>query len=253
MNKVFHAIGLVSTLMINSVPSQDEQITIDPVPAVRTLEDKMFDFAVGKFLTEQPNNYRRALFQEEREIAKTEYTIFSQETSTNSPKPAFDVILFDGKTQQLHHLEKSTGGELTINDTYTCSSGRYGFSNRSGSKKPPTGLLYIEKKHGEGAKVGKVFDYKYAHYSRRTIVPGKNTHKRAYMTTRRIDFETWRGLAIHGTNHEAYLGKQRSHGCIRMSNTDVVKFFDSVDVGTPLYISVDLEKELLSNDKISLD
>ena len=35
-----------------------------------------------------------------------------------------------------------------------------------------------------------------------------------------------RYIYIHGTNQEHLLGKPVSHGCIRMSNDDVVELFD---------------------------
>lgn len=45
-----------------------------------------------------------------------------------------------------------------------------------------------------------------------------------------------RYIYIHGTNAEHSLGTPSSHGCVRMSNSDVVELFDSVEIGTPVYI-----------------
>ena len=44
------------------------------------------------------------------------------------------------------------------------------------------------------------------------------------------------GVGFHGTTDEGSLGTAASHGCIRMSESDVIDLFDRVDVGTPVYI-----------------
>ncbi|HYZ46754.1 MAG TPA: L,D-transpeptidase/peptidoglycan binding protein [Actinomycetota bacterium] len=46
----------------------------------------------------------------------------------------------------------------------------------------------------------------------------------------------WSAPAIrfHGTDALYSLGYNASHGCVRLSNTDVVELYDTVDVGTPI-------------------
>jgi hypothetical protein len=46
----------------------------------------------------------------------------------------------------------------------------------------------------------------------------------------------WSAPAIrfHGTTAEYSLGYNASHGCVRMSNDDVIELYDLVDVGTPI-------------------
>lgn len=41
-----------------------------------------------------------------------------------------------------------------------------------------------------------------------------------------------RYIYIHGTPHHAELGRPASHGCIRLSDADVIELFDLVPVGT---------------------
>lgn len=41
---------------------------------------------------------------------------------------------------------------------------------------------------------------------------------------------------IHGTNNPSSIGKHVSHGCIRMLNKDVVELFNTVPLGTPVWI-----------------
>lgn len=44
------------------------------------------------------------------------------------------------------------------------------------------------------------------------------------------------GYGIHGTNNPKSIGKNVSHGCIRMYNKDVMELFKRVGVGTPVRI-----------------
>ena len=48
-----------------------------------------------------------------------------------------------------------------------------------------------------------------------------------------------RKIYIHGTGDDAGLGTPRSHGCIRMTNADVIEVFDAVRVGTEVDIVED--------------
>lgn len=45
-----------------------------------------------------------------------------------------------------------------------------------------------------------------------------------------------REIAIHGTDRPDLLGSPVSHGCIRMSNQDVLRLYQEVEVGTPVII-----------------
>lgn len=44
------------------------------------------------------------------------------------------------------------------------------------------------------------------------------------------------GYGIHGTNNPSSIGKNVSHGCVRMYNNDVIELFNLVSVGTPVRI-----------------
>jgi lipoprotein-anchoring transpeptidase ErfK/SrfK len=45
-----------------------------------------------------------------------------------------------------------------------------------------------------------------------------------------------RYIYIHGTPEDQPLGVPGSHGCIRMSNTDVIELFELVPAGTEVLI-----------------
>jgi len=45
------------------------------------------------------------------------------------------------------------------------------------------------------------------------------------------------GVGVHGTDARYSIGSNASHGCIRMLVEDVIKLYDQVPVGTPIFIS----------------
>ncbi len=58
---------------------------------------------------------------------------------------------------------------------------------------------------------------------------------------RRVFGVLWMGLSkphygIHGTNNPSSIGKNVSHGCIRMHNHDVIELSSMVPIGTSVYI-----------------
>lgn len=46
-----------------------------------------------------------------------------------------------------------------------------------------------------------------------------------------------RCIYIHGTNHEAALGTPSSHGCVRLSNQDVIELFRRIRTSCPVLIT----------------
>lgn len=45
-----------------------------------------------------------------------------------------------------------------------------------------------------------------------------------------------RYIYIHGTNHEARIGSRQSHGCILMTNDDIIELYQRVPEGTLVLI-----------------
>lgn len=52
----------------------------------------------------------------------------------------------------------------------------------------------------------------------------------------RVRLNKW-DIALHGTNNPNSIRKDVSHGCIRHSNQDIMKLYNMVKVGTPVYIT----------------
>lgn len=70
-------------------------------------------------------------------------------------------------------------------------------------------------------------------------IPPLNTAQRRIpnaLGPRKLDLGN--GYLIHGTHiyNEDSIGRAVSHGCIRMRNEEVIKLYDLVPVGTPVYI-----------------
>jgi lipoprotein-anchoring transpeptidase ErfK/SrfK len=62
------------------------------------------------------------------------------------------------------------------------------------------------------------------------IGPGSNNP----LGVRALNWSRVDGILFHGTSNVASLGRDSSHGCVRLSNQDVSQLYDLVDVGTKI-------------------
>lgn len=121
------------------------------------------------------------------------------------------------------------------------STSKFGIGERPGSNCTPTGRFIISEKHGDSAPLGEIF------VSRKpTGRIGTPEDPSDHVQTRilwldGLDPENAntrsRYIYLHGTNQEHLLGKPASHGCIRLSNRDIVRLYDLVPIGTAVIIS----------------
>ena len=131
------------------------------------------------------------------------------------------------------------------------STAANGVGENMGSECTPLGLHRIRAKIGAGCELntvfqgrrstGEIYDAGLAQrYPERDWIltrilwlcgmePGKN--RLGNVDTMR------RFIYIHGTPDNVVLGQPGSHGCIRMRNSDIVRLFDLVDVGTRVDIN----------------
>jgi hypothetical protein len=65
------------------------------------------------------------------------------------------------------------------------------------------------------------------------LEPGRNAGRDA--AGRLVDTKA-RFVYIHGTNQAERLGTPNSHGCVLLSDRDVIDLFDRTPVGTPVYL-----------------
>lgn len=133
---------------------------------------------------------------------------------------------------------------------WSVSTALKGAGERSGSQQTPRGRHVVRARIGAGMPLGTVFRGRRptgevwtpalhaAHPGRDWILtrilwlsgtePGLN---------RLGDCDSMRRyIYIHGTPDSEPMGEPRSHGCIRMRNSDIVELFDRVPAYTPVLI-----------------
>jgi lipoprotein-anchoring transpeptidase ErfK/SrfK len=159
---------------------------------------------------------------------------------------AEDCIVVSIDQQKLWHFQ-GQGCE-----TYVVSTARAGRGCVQDSQQTPTGLHQVCEKFGEGAPVGMVFKARQATGMLAAEWPtpednlitsrilwldglevghnqGSDVHGRVVDTRRRFVY-------IHGTNQADKLGRPNSHGCVLLSDDDVIRLFARVPVGTKVLI-----------------
>lgn len=139
---------------------------------------------------------------------------------------------------------------MNIVSEYVISTARNGVGSELHSEKTPSGLHSICQKIGDGVPVAGVFINRSYNGSKARIITQKLAGKTDDVTTRimwltgeedgvnkggNIDSKS-RNIYIHGTPEEGLLGTPASHGCIRMSNADVISLYNEVREGTYVII-----------------
>ncbi len=126
-------------------------------------------------------------------------------------------------------------------DRFTVSTSRFGTGDRWGSYATPLGALQIADKIGDRAKEGAVF--KERHLTGEVLppnAPGRDPIVTRILWLRGLERQNAnafpRFIYIHGTPEERMLGTPVSWGCIRMRSKDVIKLFETVEVGTRVEI-----------------
>lgn len=150
-------------------------------------------------------------------------------------------ITIDFASQRLRLLD----GDRVLMDV-PVSTARNGPGEIMGSECTPRGRHVVRAKIGDGAPLGSVFVARRA--TGECFHPGLRTRypDRDWILTRILwlsglepgrnrlgNVDTMRRfIYIHGCPDDTELGIPGSHGCIRMSNSDVVELFEAVPVGT---------------------
>jgi len=127
---------------------------------------------------------------------------------------------------------------------YSCSTSLKPASCQYGSNGTPLGLHRIAQKIGAGTPSGMVFE--------KRVATGKIAREEdpAAITSRILwlegleenknmghECDTFnRKIYIHGTNHESEIGTPKSHGCVELTNADIMELFDWAEEGTLVLI-----------------
>lgn len=157
------------------------------------------------------------------------------------------VILVDATTQRLLLIEHGI-----IVAKWVISTGEAGLGSRKGSNMTPLGVHRVAKRYGGGAALGTIFKARQNTGRIAKILTTPGARSTADNVTTRIlwldglepglnkdgnvdSFERY--IYIHGTDEEGRLGAPASHGCIRMSNRDVIDLYSRVGVDTLVVIA----------------
>jgi len=174
----------------------------------------------------------------------------SSHISTLGVNPTPHLIVVDTQKQTLSILKNNE-----ITQVYSISTSKRGLGQRANTYQTPQGLHRINEKIGEGVPSQGIF------YRRQFVGEAwqplpRHQHRKDFITTRILRLEglqpgfnkgrdRWgrtvdseiRAIYIHGTTMEWKLGAPSTKGCVHMSAKDVVHLFNSVPVGTLVWIN----------------
>ena len=123
---------------------------------------------------------------------------------------------------------------------YACSTSKFGTGSEPGSNRTPLGKFRIAEKHGHEAPGGMIFKSRQP-----TGEIGRQEDDCDHVQTRILWLDGLdaanantreRYIYIHGTNAGHLIGTPASHGCVRLSDADVIDLFDAVPEGTEVVI-----------------
>ena len=159
---------------------------------------------------------------------------------------AEDCIVVSIDQQKLWHIR---GQDC---ETYVVSTARAGRGCVEDSHQTPDGLHQVGEKIGAGAVPGTVFKARQSTgklasewgdpednliTSRILWLDGLEPgHNQGLAFDGKVVDTKRRFVYIHGTNQSAKLGQPNSHGCVLLSDPDVIRLFDLVPVGTRVLI-----------------
>ena len=149
-----------------------------------------------------------------------------------STTPSAQEIVISVKHQTMTVLQ--SGGRKA---EFPVSTSKFGVGDQRRSYRTPLGAFRIDRKVGANLPSGAVF--KGLHFTGEVVranAPGRDP-----IVTRVLCLGGGsagsRGIYIHGTPQEKFIGRPASYGCIRMRSRDVIALFDTVAVGTRVVIT----------------
>ncbi len=198
--------------------------------------------------------YDRILQKEFNIYYKTNYTNSMSEINERIRLVSQDpMIIILGKYKRIF-LVKKLNNQTQIISEYPISTGVNGFGCETGSLKTPLGLFRVIQKSGQNAVPLQVIGANGPETNNGFPVFASLNSGTAKIVTRKLVLDglekenlgvgcdsgnrntIYRGTYIHGTNYENSMGQQKSHGCIRMLNNDIINLFNNVQNGTYVYI-----------------
>ena len=133
---------------------------------------------------------------------------------------------------------------------FSVSTSKYGMGCQQDSFMTPLGAHQIAQKIGDQQQINEIFVGRVATGETAEVITETRSSERDLILTRILwlhgleenkncgegvdSFQRY--IYIHGTHEEGLLGSPASHGCIRMSNVDIIDLYRQVSVGTFVYI-----------------
>ncbi len=154
-------------------------------------------------------------------------------------------LIVDSSAQQLYMIDSKLQSHK-----FPISTSKYGMGCQRDSLMTPTGAHQIAQKIGSENKANEIFVGRVATGEKADIVSEAKSSDLDLILTRILWLQGLeenkncgegvdsfqRYIYIHGTHEEGLLGSPASHGCIRMSNMDIIDLCQQVSVGTFVYI-----------------
>jgi lipoprotein-anchoring transpeptidase ErfK/SrfK len=124
---------------------------------------------------------------------------------------------------------------------FPVSTSKFGVGDRAGSYATPLGTMEVVAKIGASAPPGAVFKSRVRTGEiLRPNAPGRDPIVTRILRLRGLEAGNarafGRGIYIHGTPVERWIGRPASYGCIRMRSRDIMRLFDAVPVGTRIEV-----------------
>ncbi|MEM8845290.1 MAG: L,D-transpeptidase [Pseudomonadota bacterium] len=172
--------------------------------------------------------------------------------------PQIEIILstFSNHITNLWLLVDSTSQQLFVfqnnskKSSFSVSTSKYGLGCQQDSNKTPTGAHCVAEKIGGNGFPNEIYKGRQATGEAAEIICTAQHSDEDLILSRIMwlrgledghnhgeDVDSYhRYIYIHGTQEEGLLGTPASHGCIRMSNQDVMNLYEQVAEGTFVYI-----------------
>ncbi|MGB7568228.1 MAG: L,D-transpeptidase [Chitinivibrionales bacterium] len=130
---------------------------------------------------------------------------------------------------------------------FPVSTSRFGTGNKEGSFMTPPGVHRVCEKIGNGAPAGRIFRDRIDTGEDWPVgKPGENLILSRILRLEGLEQGLNKGkgidsyeryIYIHGTNNEDRIGRPLSQGCVCMKNDDIIRVFDSIEVGAIVFIN----------------
>ncbi|NBV25039.1 MAG: L,D-transpeptidase [Proteobacteria bacterium] len=157
----------------------------------------------------------------------------------------FTVRIAEQRAALFALTAKGSRWSARLLNEFVCSTSKFGIGQVAGSNCTPLGLHRIAEKHGDGAPAGTVFK------ARKSIGHLTDGLPLESITTRILwldgldpgfnrggELDTFkRYIYIHGFGDQAGLGRPASHGCVHLSDNDLIPLYELLPVGTLVWIA----------------